>query len=67
MNSKHPSACQFELKWILFSTISNLFRLEVVQKCQYCQLCVLRENSTQVAFSQVITAGMVLICAKMPK
>ena len=67
MNSKHPSACQLALKWIHFSTLSNLFWLEVVQKCQCCQLCVLRENSTQVAFSQVITAGMVLMCAKMPK
>ena len=28
------------------ATTSNLFLLEVVQKRQYCQLCVLRENST---------------------
>ena len=30
---------------IRFLTVSNLFTLEVVQKCQRCQLCVLREKS----------------------
>ena len=29
------------------STVSNLFALEVVQSCQHCQLCVLRENSIE--------------------
>ena len=28
-------------------TVSNLFALEVVQKCQRCQLCVLWENSIE--------------------
>ena len=44
MNSKHLSKCQFALKVIPFSTVSNLVLLEVVQKCPCCQLCVLREN-----------------------
>ena len=30
---------QLKLIWLL--TVSNLFQLEVVQKCQHCQLCVL--------------------------
>ena len=33
------------MKLIRLLTISNLFALEVVQSCQHCQLCVLRENS----------------------
>ena len=46
MTSKHLDECQFVLKLIQFSTVSNLSTLEVVQKCQCCQLCLLRENST---------------------
>ena len=40
-NSKHYDKCQFSLKLIGLLTASNLFPLEVVQKCQHCQLCVL--------------------------
>ena len=36
MNSKHLGKCQFALKLIQFSIVSNLFPLEVVQKCQCC-------------------------------
>ena len=43
-NSKHHDKCKFPLKLIRFLTVSNLFTFEVVQKCQCCQLCVLREN-----------------------
>ena len=43
------SNCQCVLKFIQLSTISNvdLFPLEIVQKCQHYQLCVLRENSIE--------------------
>ena len=44
-NSKHHGKCKFAFKLIRFLTVSNLFTLEVVQKCQRCQLCVLWENS----------------------
>ena len=44
-NSKHHGKCKFHFKCIRFLTVSNLFTLEVVQKCQHCQLCVLQENS----------------------
>ena len=44
-NSKHYDKCEFALKLIPLATTSNLLLLEVVQKRQYCQLCVLRENS----------------------
>ena len=32
-------------KSIRLVTISNIFQLEVTQKCQHYQLCALRENS----------------------
>ena len=38
------------MKLIRLLTVSNLFALEVVQSCQHCQLCVLRENSILVSF-----------------
>ena len=38
MNSKHLGKCQFVLNLIPFSTVSNLFPLDVVQKCQCYQL-----------------------------
>ena len=44
-NSMHYEECKFGLKLIGLLTVSNLFPLEVVQKCRHCQLCVLRENS----------------------
>ena len=44
-NSKHHGKCKFAFKLIRFLNVSNLFTLEVVQKCQHCQLCVLWENS----------------------
>ena len=42
---------QLEAPWYMpisieFESVSNLFPLEVVQKCQNCQLCVLQENLT---------------------
>ena len=53
MNSKHHDKCKFALKFIQLSTIFNLFPSEVVQRCQYCQLCVLLENSVEWQFFQV--------------
>ena len=41
------------LKQIKQLPVSNLFPLEVVQKCQHCQLCVLRENSNVAVFVQI--------------
>ena len=46
-NSKHYKKCKFTLKLIGLLTVSNLFPLEVVQKCQHCQLCLLRDNSNE--------------------
>ena len=43
-NSKHHDKCKFELQLISLATTSNLFLLEIVHKCQHCQLCVLWEN-----------------------
>ena len=40
-NSKLLDKCKFALKLIPVITISNLFSLEVAQKCQHWQLCVL--------------------------
>ena len=44
-NSKHDDKCKFTFTFIPLVTTCNLFPLEVVQKYQHCQLCVLRENS----------------------
>ena len=44
-NSKHHDKYKLALKLIRLAATTNSFSLEVVQKCQYCQLCVLRENS----------------------
>ena len=44
-DSKHYDKYKFTLKLIIILTVSNLFPLEDVQKCQHCQLCVLRKNS----------------------
>ena len=44
-NLKHHDKCKFAVKWTPLVTTSNIFPLEVVQKCQHCQLCVLRKNS----------------------
>ena len=46
-NSKHYDKCKFRLKLIPFEATSSVFSLEVVQSCQHCQLCALRENSTR--------------------
>ena len=43
--SEHHDKCKLSGKFIQFLTNPNLFPLEIVQKWQYCQLCVLRENS----------------------
>ena len=46
MNSKYHGRCLLALKLIQISTISHLFPLEFVQKCQCSQLCcALRQNS----------------------
>ena len=37
-DSKHHDKCKFTLKLISLTIVSNLFSLEVVQKCQHCQL-----------------------------
>ena len=46
ISSKHHRKCKFVLSLIQFSTISNLYPLEIVKKCQCCQFCALGENST---------------------
>ena len=56
-NLKHHDKCKFTFKLILLIITSNLFSLEVVQKCQHCQLYVLRENSIG---SQLLTADDVI-------
>ena len=47
LTSKHHGKYNFALKWIQFSTRSYLciFSVKGLQKCQSCQLCLLRENS----------------------
>ena len=45
-NSEHHDKCKFSLKLFGLLTVSNLFSLKVVQKCQHCQLCVLCKNSS---------------------
>ena len=52
-NSKYHDKCIFVVKLISLANTSNLFPLEVVQKCQHCQLCVLRENSNTWIFQIV--------------
>ena len=45
-NSKcHDKCTQIEAKLISFTSTSNLFSLEVIQKCQHFRFCVVRENS----------------------
>ena len=44
-NSKYHDKCKLALKLIQLSTVSNLFPIEIVQKCQHYQLCALWENS----------------------
>ena len=41
-NSKHHDECKSAVKLIPLVTTFNLFLLEVVQKWQHCQLCVLQ-------------------------
>ena len=41
----HNAKYKLELKSIYLETVLNLFLLEVAQKCQRCQPCVLLENS----------------------
>ena len=53
MNSRHRVNCKFALNLIQFSTISNLYPLEVVPECQFCQLCVSRENLNHLVTSKV--------------
>ena len=44
-NSKNYDKCRFVVELISLVNTFYLFSLEVVQKCQHCQLCVLWENS----------------------
>ena len=44
LDSKYHVKCKFASKFIQLVTITTLFPFGVVQKCQHCQLCVLREN-----------------------
>ena len=44
-NSKHFDQCKIALKQIGLKLVFNLFSLELDQKCQHCQLCVLGENT----------------------
>ena len=44
-NSTHHDKFRFVLNLILLLSISILFSLEAIQKCQCCQLCVKSENS----------------------
>ena len=44
-NSKNHDKSKFSLKFIGLLSVCYLFLLEVVKKCQHCQLCVSRENS----------------------
>ena len=44
LHSRYHDKCKFDLKLIWYSTIFNLFPLEVVQKYQRCQACVLWET-----------------------
>ena len=46
-NLRHHDRCQVPLKFIPLVITSNLLSLEIVQKCQHCQLCVLQENSIE--------------------
>ena len=44
-NLKHLRNVNLFPNWLDLLTVHNLFPLEVVQKSQYCQICVLREKS----------------------
>ena len=44
-NLKHHEIYKFPLKFTGLLTVSNLFQLEIVQKCQCCRVRVLWENS----------------------
>ena len=67
MSSKHHGKCQFALKLIQLSTIANLFPLEVVQKCQCSQLCVLRENSNKMVTTHKIETVIPVMLAQFLK
>ena len=51
-NLKYHDKYTFVVKLISLANTCNLFSLEVVQKCQHCQLCVLRENSIGYRFDE---------------
>ena len=44
-DSKYRIKYKFAPTFIQLVPNTNLFQFEVVQRCQYCQLCALRENS----------------------
>ena len=50
---QHHGKCKCALTFIPLLSTSNLFTLEVVQKCQHCQLCELWENSTVTLYNNV--------------
>ena len=53
-NFKHHDKCKLTVKLIPLVTTFNLFPLQVEQKCQHCQLCVLWENSNLALFCEKI-------------
>ena len=46
--------CKITLKLIRFLTVSNLFILEVVHKCQRCQLLCITGKLESVAESEIL-------------
>ena len=55
--------CKFTLKFIRLLTVSNLFTLEDIQKCQRCQLCVVRENSHMKSDDLLPNTLLMLTCS----
>ena len=52
--SMYHDQFQFVVKLFRFVIKSILFSLEAIQKCQRCQLCVLRENSNDKVLIRVL-------------
>ena len=47
LNSKYHDKSKLAVNQIALVTASNLFSLEVIQKCQHCQLRVIQESSNK--------------------
>ena len=65
-NSMHPDNLKSALKFIQLVTIPNLFPFKDVQKCQHCQLCVLRENSITGGFYSYVYLSLMILCQILP-